>query len=154
VTTISDQELLDAFPDTRIDHDNKEFYRGWLERRLLLNRCLECGRWHHPPQPICPDCWSRHVEPSEISGTGVIHLLMLLHQGPPAPDVDYSRPHPVATVELAEQEGLRYSSTVVNCPQEEIRIGMPVRLTWIERWGAPYPVFEPDPARTPGASAS
>ena len=90
----------------------------------------------------------RRVEPTEVSGTGVIHLLMLLHQGPLAPDVDYSQPHPVATVELAEQEGLRYTSTVINCPLEEIRIGMPVRLTWIERWGAPYPVFEPAPAST------
>jgi uncharacterized OB-fold protein len=152
VTSISDQELLEAYPDTPIDHDTKEFYRGWLERRLLLNRCLDCGRWHNPPRPLCPDCWSRWVAPTEVSGRGVIHLLLFLHQGPPAPDVDYSRPHPVATVELAEQEGLRYTSTVVNCPPEEIKIGTPVRLTWIERWGAPYPVFETDPAGTAGVA--
>jgi hypothetical protein len=92
---------------------------------------------------VCPECWSRRVQPTEVSGTGRIHLLIKLHQGPPAPDVDYAHPHPVATVELAEQAGLRYTSTVVNCALDEIRIGLPVRLTWIERWGAPYPVFEP-----------
>jgi uncharacterized protein len=143
MSTISDRDLLDAFPDTLINYDNKEFYRGWLEHRLLLNRCEDCGRWHHPPRPMCPDCWSRNVVPTEVSGRGSVYLLIKLHQGAPAPDVDYSTPHPVATVELVEQEGLRYTSTVVNCPLEEIRIGRPVRLTWIERWGAPYPVFEP-----------
>lgn len=142
---ISDAELLDAFPDTLIDHDNKELYRGWLERRLLLNRCGNCGRWHHPPRPRCPECWSTDVRPTEVSGRGTVHLLIKLHQGPPAPDVDYKTPHPVATVELDEQEGLRFTSTIVNCPLDEMAIGMPVQLTWIERWGAPYPVFEPAP---------
>jgi uncharacterized OB-fold protein len=142
---VSDTELLEAFPDTLVDHDNKEFYRGWLQRRLLVNRCGECGRWHHPPGPRCPECWSTAVSPTEVSGRGTVHLLVKLHQGPPAPDVDYRSPHPVATVELDEQEGLRLTSTVVNCPLGELEIGMPVQLTWIERWGAPYPVFEPAP---------
>jgi hypothetical protein len=49
----------------------------------------------------------------------------------------------VVSVELAEQAGLRFTSTVVNCPPEEIRIGLPVALAWIDRAGAPFPVFEP-----------
>ena len=42
-----------------------------------------------------------------------------------------------------EQAALRYTSTVVNCPPEQVAIDMPVQLTWIERHGAPFPVFEP-----------
>jgi uncharacterized OB-fold protein len=143
VAAVSDEELLARFPDTRIDHDTKELYRGWLERQLRLNRCNACGTWHHPPRPICPKCWSSDVAATEVSGTGTVHLLIRLHQGPPAPGVDYSHPHPVVAVELDEQPGLRYVSTVVNCPPEEVRIGMPVKLAWVERYGAPYPVFEP-----------
>jgi uncharacterized OB-fold protein len=143
VTDISDKELLDAFPDVLIDHDNKEYYRGWLGRRLLIDRCGDCGYWIHPPRPMCPECWSRNVTASEVSGRGTLHLLVKLHQGPPAPNVDYATPHPVATIELSEQTGLRITSTVVGWPVDDLRIGMPVELTWIERWGAPYPVFEP-----------
>ena len=146
MNTVSDAQLLAALPDTLIDHDNKEFYRGWLERRLLINRCADCGYWHHPPRPRCPECWSSDVRPTEVSGQGTIHLLVLLHQGAPAPDVDYSKPHPVVTVELSEQRGLRFTSTIVRCPVEKVAIGMAVRLAWIDRWGAPYPVFEPDVA--------
>jgi hypothetical protein len=31
---------------------------------------------------------------------------------------------------------------VINCPPEELRIGLPVTLAWIDRAGAPFPVFE------------
>jgi uncharacterized OB-fold protein len=143
MSMVSDEELVSRFPDTWISHDNKEFYRGWLDRKLLLTRCTDCGYWRHPPKPICPRCWSTDVRPTEVSGRGTVHLLIRLHQGPPAPGVDYSTPHPVATVELEEQEGLRLTSTVVDCPPEDVHIGMPVELAWIERYGEPYPVFRP-----------
>ena len=141
---VSDAEVLDRYPTTTIDQDNKEFYKGWLRRRLLLNRCAACGHWHHPPAPLCPQCWSRDVVPTEVSGRGTVHLLIRLHQGPPAPGVDYTKgPYPVVSVELAEQAGLRFTSTVVNCAPEDLRIGLPVQLTWIDRAGAPFPVFAP-----------
>jgi uncharacterized OB-fold protein len=143
-TIDSDAELVDRFVRVRLDHDNKAFYRGWLEERLLINRCQACGRWHHPPKPICPDCWSTDLVPTEVSGRGTVHLLILLHQGPPAPGVDYAAgPHPVATVELVEQDALRFTSTVVGCSPRDVYIGMPVELTWIERDGIPFPAFRP-----------
>ena len=148
----TDAELVDRFSRVRVDRDNKEFYRGWLQRRLLINRCAACGRWHHPPKPVCPSCWSSDLRPTEVSGRGTVHLLMLLHQGPPAPGVDYSAgPHPVATVELIEQSALRLTSTVIDCAINEITIGMPVELAWIERDGVPFPAFRP--AATKPASA-
>ena len=141
---VSDTDLIDRFPYLQVDRDTAEHYRGWLAHELRINRCADCGRWHHPPSPMCPSCWSWNVAPTPVSGRGRVHLLMRLHQGPPAPGVDYTAgPYPVVTVELDEQSGLRYTSTVVHCPAEEAAIGMPVALTWIERHGAPFPVFEP-----------
>ena len=77
-----------------------------------------------------------------MSGDGVIFMAIFLHRGPAAPGVDYRTPYPVVTVELAEQEGLRFTSTVVGAANEDIRIGKPVQLTWAERAGSPMPVFE------------
>ena len=143
-TQIDDARLVERFPYLQIDHDTKHHFRGWLDERLLINRCDDCSLFHHPPKPVCPSCWSSSLTPTEVSGRGVIHLTMLLHQGPPAPDVDYEKgPHPVVTVELEEQQGLRFTSTVIDCPREDIRIGLPVELTWIDRFGAPFPVFRP-----------
>ena len=141
---IDDAALVERFSYIRIDHDTKHLYRGWLEERLLINRCDDCARFHHPPKPICPSCWSSSLTPTEVSGRGVIHLTILLHQGPPAPDVDYAKgPHPVVSIELEEQEALRFTSTVIDCPLEDVRIGLPVELAWIDRFGAPFPVFRP-----------
>jgi len=139
---VSDDELVTRFPGEPITHDNAAHYRGRLRRELLMTRCGDCGRWHAPAKPVCPDCWSWRVSAEPVSGEGEIYLAIFLHRGPAAPGVDYSTPYPVVTVELAEQEGLRFTSTVVGTANEDIRIGAPVRLTWIERNGAPLPVFE------------
>jgi len=153
MSELSDAQLVERFSALRIERDAADFYRGWLARELRIQRCADCGRFHHPPRPMCPVCWSWNVVPTPVSGRGTVHLCMLLHQGPPAPGVDYSKgPHPVVVVELEEQAGLRITSTVVGCGPREIAIGMPVELDWIERWGAPFPVFRPR-AESGGASA-
>ena len=138
---ITDEELLSTFEGYGVDHDSAAHFRGRLEHQLLINRCAACNLWHHPPRPICPSCWSTDVAGERVSGTGTIHLAVFLHQGPPAPGVDYDIPYPLVTVELDEQPGLRFTATVVGAANEEIVIGRRVRLDWIERAGAPVPAF-------------
>jgi uncharacterized OB-fold protein len=142
--SISEAELVDRLAHLPVERDTIEHYRGYLRRELVLNRCADCGRWHQPMRPICPACWSRSVIPTAVRGRGTVYLVTLLHQGPPADGVDYARgPHPVVTVDLEEQPGLRFTSTIVGCAPQDVRIGMPVELTWIERNGSPYPAFRP-----------
>ena len=142
-TDISDEQVLQTYPDVRLDHRNKEFYRALLNQQLVAARCADCRTWHTPLRSLCPECWSDNVEVTPVGGQGRIHLLIQLHQGPPARDVSYSTPWPLATVEMAEQPGLRFVTTVVDCPPEQLRIGLPVELTWIERDGAPWYAFRP-----------
>jgi uncharacterized OB-fold protein len=139
---LTDAELVERLPHVHIEHHDAEHYRGWFRHQLVFNRCRSCGTWIQPMRPMCPSCWSWDLDPLPVSGRGRIHLALLLHQGPPAPGVDYSAgPYPVVTVELAEQEGLRYTSTVIDVPADEVTIGMDVELAWTERHGAPFPVF-------------
>lgn len=90
---------------------------------------------------MCPQCWGWNIVPTEVSGRGTVHLLMRLHQGPPTPGVDYTHGHPVVTVELEEQASLRVTSTVLDIAPEDLHIGTAVELDWIDREGAPFPVF-------------
>ena len=129
------------FAHLGIDRDSAPHFRGRLEHRLLVNRCQDCGAFHQPPRPVCPRCWSVAVAATEVSGAGTIHLLTFLHQGPPAPGVDYTTPYPVVTVELDEQAGLRFTATLVGAPNESIAIGERVELRWIDRAGLPVPAF-------------
>jgi uncharacterized OB-fold protein len=140
-TEITDEDLWSRFRDYPLDHDNAAHFRGRLDQQLLVNRCTSCGTWHQPPKPICPACLSDRIAATPVSGRGTIFMAVFLHQGPPAEGVDYSTPHPVVTVELDEQPGLRFSSTVVGSPNDKIRIGRRVELDWIVRNGSPMPVF-------------
>ena len=135
----SDSELLERFPGVRIDQDNRDYYQGLLEHRLLLNRCRDCGAWHYPAKASCPTCWSWAVEPTEVAGDGEVYLLSFLNtrQALDAP----GQPYPVAAVEL--REGVRFTSTLVDCPKAQMRIGMPVTLAWAEEDGMPCPAFRP-----------
>jgi uncharacterized OB-fold protein len=139
--TISDEDLLRRFGGYGVDRESAPHFRARLERRLLMNRCRACGTWHHPPKPICPHCWSPEVVPTEVAGSGTIHLAIFLYQGPPAEGVDYATPYPVVTIELDEQPALRLTSTVVGARNEDIVLGARVALEWIERSGVPTPVF-------------
>ncbi len=47
----------------------------------------------------------------------------------------------MATIELEEQPGLRFTSTIVGVPNEQLAIGMPVELSWIVRGHNPVPAF-------------
>lgn len=138
---VSDDELVTLFAGHDVTLDSANHFRGRLDRELRINRCTDCGTWHHPPRPICPACWSTNAAATPVSGTGTIHLAIFLHQGPPADGVDYATPYPVVTVELDEQSGLRFTSTVVGARNEEIAIGRRVTLDWIDRDGVPLPVW-------------
>lgn len=77
----SDVDVLDAYAAFPVDGDSIEFYRGLLRRRLLINRCVDCRHWHHPPRSICPRCWSTAVRPEEHSGLGRVWMHTVVHAG-------------------------------------------------------------------------
>ena len=138
-------EVLERFPSDFIDRDDFAMFEGFLEHKLLINHCGSCGQFFQPPWPSCPNCWSDDVAPTEVSGRGVVHTFVILHTGAlrGVEGVDYVKGHPLLVVQLQEQEGLRVTGPMVNCANEDIRIGMPVSLTWVDRQGHPVPAFEP-----------
>lgn len=137
--TPDDETVLASYPAIRLDHVNKELFRGFLRHELVAGYCADCGRWHSPLRPICPSCWSKQVSPRPVQGAGSIYAITRLHQGPPI--VSYSPPWPLAAIELTEQPGLRVAATLVQTPAEQQRVGTPVELVWIERDSAPWPAF-------------
>ncbi len=144
---ISDEEVVAKFKGISLSPDNLDHFRGLLARRLLINRCQECGYWIYPHRPMCPKCWSDSVSAEEVSGKGTLYLWTAYHDpsyhgGPPRVE---GYPFPVGAAELPERKALRYVAPIVNCPLEEIQIGLPVEITWQERDGVPFPAWQPAP---------
>src|ERR1700761_3744114 len=40
---------------------SEPFWTSGADGRLRIAQCQACGRYHHPPRPICPHCRSVEV---------------------------------------------------------------------------------------------
>jgi uncharacterized OB-fold protein len=120
--------------------ETEHFWLGGAEGELRFLRCDACGWWLHPPAPICPQCLGRALTVTAASGDAVVHTFTVNWQ-PWYPNLD--PPYVVAIVELPEQEGLRLTTNIVGCAPDDVRIGMPVRVTFEDYDGVWLPFFEP-----------
>lgn len=107
----------------------KEFY-GWCkQRQLRFQRCTDCRVWRHVPRELCPECGSSNWEWTPSSGRGTVFTWTTIARALlPAfqPDAPY------APVVVEMEEGVRLLSSVVDCPSDQLRIGMPVEVTFDE----------------------
>jgi uncharacterized OB-fold protein len=118
--------------------ENRDFWTGGANGALLIYRCAACERWFHPPAPICPSCHSRDVGPHPVSGAGAVHSFTINRQKW-ASDLD--QPYVIAIVDLAEQEGLRFLTNIVDCAPEEVAIGMKVEVAFLQAEDVWLPQF-------------
>ena len=126
------------WPVPHITDENGAFWTGGRDGELLIIRCTSCGYWIHPPTPRCPHCLSDAVEPQAVSGRGTVYSYTINRQAWfPGLEVQFV----IAMVELDEQPGLRLMTNIVDCPAEEVEIGMPVEVAFVERGEAFIPVF-------------
>ena len=72
---------------------------------------------------MCPQCHSLEWTAQPVSGRGVIHSYVIVHQ-PQLPGFSY--PLPVALVEL--EEGVRLIGNLHGFSPDAVRIGMPVEV--------------------------
>ncbi len=122
-----------------IDHDNKEFYAGLAAERLLVDRCRSCGRWQHPPKPICPACWSTDIGAEEVAGRGTVRLWTVYRVFDPVlGGVDPAGAR-IVTVDLDEQVGLRLTSKFIG--SRDPAVGDRVTTRFVDRAGSRFPVF-------------
>jgi uncharacterized OB-fold protein/acyl dehydratase len=138
-------------PRPALTQDNRFFFEGAKDHKLLIQRCSNCGTLRHPPRPACGNCQSFEWEPLTASGRGTIYSFVVNHY-PQVPAFDY--PLVVALVEL--EEGTRLVANVADITPDSVAIGMPVIATF-EAFDddLTLPVFRPAPeAAGAGAGAN
>jgi uncharacterized OB-fold protein len=120
--------------------ENRAFWTGGAQGELLIQRCQACRRWVHPPVASCPGC-SGALSPEPVSGRGTLFTFTVNEQQF-HPDVP--PPYVIAIVELAEQQDLRVVTNLVNCADDDLRCGLPVRVLFEQHGEIHVPLFEPD----------
>ena len=121
---------------------NRAYWTGGADGKLLIQRCAGCGRWVHPPDHRCPACDSAELRPEPVSGRGTVFTFTVnRHPFNPAVPV----PYVIALVELEEQADLRLTTNIVNCPVDDVTVGMPVQVLFEQQDDLYIPLFEPRP---------
>lgn len=124
----------------QITPENEHYWKGGARGELTFLRC-ECGTWIHPPSPVCPSCLSRQLAPAAVSGRArLLTWTVNHHRWIPG----FEPPYVIAIVEIDEQPGLRVTTNLVKCTPEQLRMDMPVKVSFEERDdGVFLPLFEP-----------
>ncbi len=107
--------------------DNAGFWDACRAGELRLQRCTGCGTFRHHPRPICPSCGSLDYEWARASGRGTVHTFTIVHR-PTLPAFEDDIPYNVVAVRL--DEGVFMVSNLVDCPNDQIAIGMPVEVVF------------------------
>ncbi len=109
------------------DSDSEPYWQAAHEHRLEIPRCLDCGHYEFPPRHYCRNCRSLNLEWTEVSGRGTVYTFSTMRETLVR---GLEPPYVVARVELVEQPGLQLVSNILECPLEDVRIGMPVEVTF------------------------
>ena len=125
-----------------LDELNREFWTSGAPGLLRITRCATCRRWVFPLSFTCPDCGGPATYETTSGGGTVFSHTTNHHPYNPSVPVPYN----ISIVELVEQEGLRFTTNVVDCAPEEIFIGMHVRVKFEQQGEVFVPVFGPDPS--------
>jgi acetyl-CoA acetyltransferase/uncharacterized OB-fold protein len=116
------------------------FWTSGADGRLRVQGCTACATLVHPPVPICPACRSTAWEPTLVSGRGsVIGFTVNEHRWHPA----FEPPYAIAVVALAEDPGVRLTTSIVGCAPDEVHVGQAVVVRFEQHEDVWLPLFEP-----------
>lgn len=87
--------------------ETQPFFDGLRRRKLLIQRCNDCGVAYYYPRPFCPNCLSANVAWEEASGKGTLYSFVINYRSPPG----FEAPYVIAVVEL--EEGPRMMTNLV-----------------------------------------
>jgi uncharacterized protein len=116
------------------------FWDGAREGELRLVRCAVCGYITHPGGPRCGRCGSADCAPAPVSGRGTLYAWTVSLQA----FMPGLQPYCVALIQLEEQEDLRLTSQLVDAGVEDLVVGLPVEVVFVDGAGdLRLPFFRP-----------
>lgn len=114
-------------PVPQPDEASLPFFEGSRRGVLMIQRCTRCRAYLVPGSYICTECLGGTLEWAPASGRGTLFTFGIMHQRY-HPGFADELPYNIAVVEL--EEGPRLNTNIVGVPNEELRVGMPVVVTF------------------------
>jgi len=120
-------EYEKPLPEKALSGVTEPFWEAAQDERLIIQFCQDCQQFFFRPRVLCPYCRSRELEWRESDGNGTVYTYTVIHH-PPDPAWEDDVPYANAFVQLWED--VYIFSSIVNCSPEEVRVGMPVSVTF------------------------
>ncbi|MDP3767585.1 MAG: OB-fold domain-containing protein [Dehalococcoidia bacterium] len=120
---MADQEMIAQRPLPEITPLTEPYWSAAKQRRLVVQRCDDCGAYRFPPELGCYACGSLRATWSPVSGRATLYTWTVAHP-PLLPYFQERAPWPVVVVQL--EEGPRMITNLVDVPPEEYEFGMPL----------------------------
>ena len=120
----------------------KSFYNFLGDRKLMGVKCLDCSNLMVPPRMICTECKGRRLEWFEFKGDGKLETFTVIHVAPTI--FKDKAPYVLGIVRL--EEGPMITGRVTNVDPKEpenIKVGMKVRVDFVQELGQTYLAFRP-----------
>ncbi len=106
------------------------FLHGIAEGRILGQRCPVCTKVYVPPRGSCPRCAVATEEEVQVSDQGTILTFAIVR----VPSENLDVPLPFACVHvLLDGADVPFFSVVQGCALDEVRIGMRVGASWVDK---------------------
>jgi uncharacterized protein len=119
------------------DEASAPFFAGALEGKLMLLRCRACATFMSPTaylgvpvRPRCVGCFADQLEWAPSSGKATLYSFAIMHQ---LYDEAFAAELPYNLAVVETDEGVRLTSQVVDCANDELEIGMALEVTFERR---------------------
>ncbi len=125
----------------KVSENNNEItiqkYLEYIQQKKLMgSKCKDCGEIYAPPRRLCIKCNSLNLEWIEFSGKGKLAAFSCIHVGTTyMVNKGYSMKKPYCFSVIKLDEGPMISGQLIGVDEtkpETIKIGMPVKVTFIE----------------------
>jgi uncharacterized OB-fold protein len=118
-------------PLPEISDLNRPFWEGLGLHEFRVPRCADCGDFNWVPYPACRSCQSENQQWSVVSGDATVFSFTVVYRGPGAFDADV--PYVLALGQLLEHpRPCNVLANLVGIDPEAVRIGMPIRIGYVE----------------------
>ena len=128
-------------PVPQPDDRSRPFFEGARRGELIIPRCADCRAHLAPGSRACTECLSESLEWVPASGRATLFTFAIMHQRY-HPGFFEEIPYNIAVVDL--DEGPRMNTNIVGVPNDSLRVGMPLVVTFEEVGeGVVLPKFRP-----------
>ena len=136
---LNDTSKVDREPPTPVSY-TRPFWEATKQRKLMLQYDPRAKKYQFYHRPVSIYDGLGDLELREAAGTGEIFTYTIAVRA--RPPFQGHEPFAMAVITLAE--GVNIMANMVNCSKEDLRVGLPVKLTWLPlKNGTHLPAFEP-----------